>query len=289
MPADAMIARETLNIDVIRQQLATHTIWRRIVLHEVVASTNASLRELADAGALEGTVVLAESQTAGRGRGHKTWFSPPGVNLYASILFRPPIAAVAAPGFAFIAPLALVDSIREVGGKAGLKWPNDVLVRNRKVAGVRAEMTARGDSVDYIVLGVGVNLNVTHEALRTGLGETGRFATSLREALGRAVDRNAFTARFLTCWRVPGYLSGEGRSGNPGSVARPRRGDGTASRSPRRADGLHRPRPRRRHRGAPPGQGHPQACPHGRRWRDSPRPASVIRGSPVRRLRCLTR
>ena len=199
MPPDAIIAREPLNIDVIRQQLATHTIGRRIVLHEVVASTNASLRELADAGAVEGTVVLAESQTAGRGRGHKTWFSPPGVNLYASILFRPLIAAAAAPGFAFIAPLALVDSIRELGVKAGLKWPNDVLVRNRKVAGVRAEMTAGGDAVDYIVLGVGVNLNVTHKALRTGLGETGRFATSLREALGRAVDRNAFTARFLTC------------------------------------------------------------------------------------------
>jgi BirA family biotin operon repressor/biotin-[acetyl-CoA-carboxylase] ligase len=199
MPPRAIIARQTLSIDVIRQQLATRTIGRRIVLHEVVASTNASLRELADAGALEGTVVLAESQTAGRGRGQKTWFSPPGVNLYASILFRPPIAAAAAPGFAFIAPLALVDSIRELGVKAGLKWPNDVLVRNRKVAGVRAEMTAHGDAVEYIVLGVGVNLNVTHKALRTGLGETGRFATSLREALGRAVDRNAFTARFLTC------------------------------------------------------------------------------------------
>ena len=193
-----MIAKEALNIDVIRQQLATHTIGRRIVLHEVVASTNASLRGLADAGALEGTVVLAERQTAGRGRANKTWFSPPGVNLYASILFRPPIGAAAAPGFAFIASLALADSIRELGVRVGLKWPNDVLVQDRKLAGVRAEMTARGDAVDYIVLGVGVNLNVTHEVLRTGLGETAPFATSLREALGRAVDRNAFTARFLT-------------------------------------------------------------------------------------------
>jgi BirA family biotin operon repressor/biotin-[acetyl-CoA-carboxylase] ligase len=74
-----------------------------------------------------------------------------------------------------------------------------VLVEGRKVAGVRAETTTRGDAVDYVVLGVGVNLNVTREALRSGLGETAQFATSLREALGRAVDRNAFTARFLTC------------------------------------------------------------------------------------------
>jgi BirA family biotin operon repressor/biotin-[acetyl-CoA-carboxylase] ligase len=198
MPPDAVIANDALNIDVIRQQLATHTIGRRIVLHEVVASTNASLRELADAGALEGTVVLAERQTAGQGRGHKTWFSPPGVNLYASILFRPPIEVAAAPGFTFIASLALADSIRELGVTVGLKWPNDVLVQDHKVAGVRAEMTTRGDAVDYIVLGVGVNLNVTHKGLRTGLGETAQFATSLREALGRAVDRNAFTARLLT-------------------------------------------------------------------------------------------
>jgi BirA family biotin operon repressor/biotin-[acetyl-CoA-carboxylase] ligase len=198
MLPNAAVAKEVLNIDVIRQQLATHTIGRRIILHEVVESTNASLRELADAGALEGTVVVAESQTAGRGRGHKTWFSPSGVNLYASILFRPPIGTAAAPAFTFIGSLALADAIRELDVTVGVKWPNDVLVQGRKAAGVRAEMATRGDAVDYIVLGVGVNLNVTHEALRVGLGDAAQFATSLRETLGRVVDRNAFTARFLT-------------------------------------------------------------------------------------------
>jgi BirA family biotin operon repressor/biotin-[acetyl-CoA-carboxylase] ligase len=198
MLPDAAIATDALNIDRIRQHLATHTIGRRIILHEVVASTNASLRELADAGALDGTVLLAESQTAGRGRGHKTWFSPAGVNLYASILFRPTIDVAAAPGLSFIVSLALADSIRELGVTVGLKWPNDVLVHGRKVAGVRSETTARGDAVDYVVVGVGVNLNVTGEALRIGLGETAETATSLREALGHMVDRNAFTARFLT-------------------------------------------------------------------------------------------
>jgi BirA family biotin operon repressor/biotin-[acetyl-CoA-carboxylase] ligase len=198
MSPDAVVVKEALNLDVIRRQLATHTIGRRVVLHEVVASTNATLRELAAAGALEGTVVLAETQTAGRGRGRKTWFSPAGVNLYASVLLRPSMDATAAWSFTFIASLALADSIEELGIKVGLKWPNEVLVQDRKVAGVRAELTTRESAVDYIVLGVGVNLNVTHEALRVGLGAMAATATSLREALGHAVDRNAFTARFLT-------------------------------------------------------------------------------------------
>jgi BirA family biotin operon repressor/biotin-[acetyl-CoA-carboxylase] ligase len=198
MSPDAIAVDEALNIDVIRQQLETRTVGHRIILHEVVASTNRILRELADAGAPDGTVVLAERQTAGRGRGNKTWFSPPAVNLYASILLRSPVCAGAVPALTFIPSLAVADAIRELGIRAGLKWPNDVLVEDRK-AGVRAEMTSRGDVVDYLVIGVGVNLNVTHEALRAGLGETAQFATSLREALGRAVDRNAFTARFLTC------------------------------------------------------------------------------------------
>ena len=143
-------------------------------------------------------MVLAERQTAGRGRERKPWFSPGGVNLYASVLLRPAMEAAAASTFTFIASLALTDSIRELGIKAAVKWPNDVLVQDRKVAGVRAQLTTRGSAVDYLVLGVGVNLNVTHKALQVGLGETAQTATSLGEVLGHAVDRNAFTARFLT-------------------------------------------------------------------------------------------
>jgi len=198
MSPDPVMADDVLNIDVIRQQLATHTVGRRLVLHDVVASTNATLRKLADAGALEGTVVLAEAQTAGRGRARKTWFSPAGVNLYASVLLRPQMEAAVASSVTFIASLAVADSVHDLGIKVGLKWPNDVLVQDRKVAGVRAELATKGHAVDYIVLGVGINLNVTHQALQAGLGEMAATATSLREALGHAVDRNAFAARFLT-------------------------------------------------------------------------------------------
>ena len=93
----------------------------------------------------------------------------------------------------------MADAVRELGVQAAVKWPNDVLVKGRRVAGVRTETwCCQGEPVDAVILGADVNLNVPHEALQTGLGEAGPFATSVGEVLGRSIDRNAFTARFLT-------------------------------------------------------------------------------------------
>jgi BirA family biotin operon repressor/biotin-[acetyl-CoA-carboxylase] ligase len=193
----AEVVQEPLSVDRIRQRLFTYTVGRRIELYASVGSTNAALRELAHQGAPEGTVVLAEAQTAGRGRGGQSWYSPPGVNLYASVLFRPAIAAAAAAPFSLMGSLALADAIRELGLAPAIKWPNDVLVQRRKVAGTLAELGIADDRVASLILGVGVNVNVTGAQLRAALGEAGEAATSLREALGHPVDRNAFAAAFL--------------------------------------------------------------------------------------------
>lgn len=200
MRADTTVAQDRLSIERIQHQCVAYSVGRRIHLYDSVASTNETLRDLARAGAPEGTVVLAEHQTAGRGRAGKVWFSPPDVNLYASVLFWPRIAATSAAPFSFMASLALTDAIRELGLSPAIKWPNDVLLQGRKVAGALAEGAAVGDRLEYVILGVGVNVNVEHETLRHGLGEAAQSATSLREALGHPVDRNAFTARCL------GYL-----------------------------------------------------------------------------------
>lgn len=189
-------ASPALNLDRIREHLRSG-MMHRLCLYDTVASTNARLRELAAAGATEGTVVLADAQTAGRGRGGKPWFSPPGVNLYASVLFRPALAPAEVPTFAFIAPLALTETIREYGPAPAIKWPNDVLVRRRKLAGALTELSTHAAGVDHVILGVGANLNVSRAQLRTGLGAGAQSATSLREILGHPVDRNAFAARFL--------------------------------------------------------------------------------------------
>jgi BirA family biotin operon repressor/biotin-[acetyl-CoA-carboxylase] ligase len=191
------LAADSLCIGLIRRALATKTVGFEIHLRLDVSSTNDVLRQLAAAGSREGTVVLAESQRGGRGRLGKTWFSPEGVNLYASVLFRPKIPPRAAPVFCFIASLAVADAIIAHGVPADVRWPNDVLVGGRKVAGALSAVSTTRDSVDSVILGVGVNLNVSREALERGLGKAAGCATSLGESLGHPIDRNHFTASFL--------------------------------------------------------------------------------------------
>lgn len=196
MAADAILDAP-LDVARIRRELSTRVVGRRVELFAEVTSTNAALRELALRGAPEGTVVLADSQTAGRGRGGKRWFSPPGVNLYASVLVRPAVHPRAVPTLAFAASLALVDAVRELGLPVAIKWPNDVLVRRRKVAGTLAEAAIRDEGVEHVILGLGANVNVTQAALREALGESALAASSLREMLGEPVDRSAFAASYL--------------------------------------------------------------------------------------------
>lgn len=197
MVLDTQIAQNDLDIDLIRRQLSTRTVGQVIYLFGEVSSTNERLRQFAREGAREGTVLLAESQSDGRGRLGKKWFSPFGVNLYASVLFRPHITPKQAPVFSFIASLALADAIREIGAQPAIKWPNDILVERKKVAGALVDLATSGELLDYVILGVGVNLNVEKKLLLDALGEAGQAATSLREVKGIEIDRNAFAASFL--------------------------------------------------------------------------------------------
>jgi BirA family transcriptional regulator, biotin operon repressor / biotin---[acetyl-CoA-carboxylase] ligase len=195
---DEMTALDGLDVGAIRRRFVGDIIGTHMYVFGDIASTNAALRDLADAGAQEGTVVLSESQRAGRGRLDVPWFSPPGVNLYMSVLLRPAISPAAVPIFSFLASLALTEAIWALGVPAGVKWPNDVVIAARKVAGARLDVGITGDQVAYVVLGVGINVNVLHADLEAGLGLTAAAdATSLREALGRPIDRNALAASVL--------------------------------------------------------------------------------------------
>src|SRR5215470_12017908 len=197
MLTEHAVSHDGLRIESIRRQLWSELFSRHLYVYGEVASTNDVLRNLAKRGAREGTVVLAEGQRAGRGREGKPWFSPPGLNLYMSVLLRPAISSRELPVFAFISSLALTDAIWSEGVPAAIKWPNDVVVGHKKVGGVLVDFAATGDRVDYVVIGVGLNVNVEEAALHSALGEEGAGAGSLCEFAGRALDRNKLAAAWL--------------------------------------------------------------------------------------------
>ena len=167
--------------------------WRSIEWRAVLDSTQNLARDLARDGAPEGTVVIAESQTAGRGRLGRQWHSPAGCNLYCSLVLRPPLPPTAVPTFALVVGLAVADAAQPlVGARPALKWPNDVLLDGRKVAGILTELDAEIERVRYVIVGIGVNVNT--EAFPEELATT---ATSLRLAAGHPVDRARFTGGLL--------------------------------------------------------------------------------------------
>ena len=175
--------------------LNTHDMGQVLHCFAEIPSTNDRARELADAGAVHGEVVVAECQTAGRGRRGRSWSSPAGKNLYLSAILRPSLPPQRAPELTLVASVAACEACRKAGVEAGIKWPNDVLVGGRKVAGILTELSAEPDVVHWVVLGVGVNLN-------SGPGdfpeELRGVATSLSIERGQPVPRALFAAALLS-------------------------------------------------------------------------------------------
>jgi BirA family biotin operon repressor/biotin-[acetyl-CoA-carboxylase] ligase len=188
---------ESLTADAVKHAAQVRLLGREVHAWETVDSTNAALSRLVKEGAVEGTIVLADQQTAGRGRVGKPWFSPPGVNLHLSVLLKPALGLHDARFFTFIGSLAIADAVEAYGAKAQVKWPNDVLVNDKKIAGVLTDVQLFHGRVESVILGIGVNLNIDRPNMDRLYGEAALGATSLQEALGRAVDRNAFAARLL--------------------------------------------------------------------------------------------
>ena len=169
--------------------------WRRIEWRAEVDSTQRVARDLARAGAPEGTAVIAERQTAGRGRLGRSWHSPAGLNLYCSIVLRPVLPPSAVPQVTLVTGAAVAATVEEETGlRPAIKWPNDVLLGGRKVAGILVEMDSEIDRVHHLLVGVGVNLNTPRAGFPP---ELRRKATSLLVATGRPVHRAAFAGRLL--------------------------------------------------------------------------------------------
>ena len=184
-----------MNVEELRTFFARRVVGRRIEYFEEVESTNSEALRLAQQGAPEGTVVMADAQTRGRGRLDRVWESPPSKNLYLSVLLRPDIPAVSSSLIPLMTGVAVAEVVAQYcPGRVRLKWPNDVLVGGKKICGILTEMRTRGDRVHFLVVGIGVNLNMGRLDFPRELRET---ATSLGIETGGDVDRLDFAVRLF--------------------------------------------------------------------------------------------
>lgn len=196
---------DRLSAEALSGLLAGRRFGSRVVVLDVTRSTNSDALALGREGAPEGSVVVAEAQTGGRGRLGRQWESARGVNLYLSLLLRPAIVPAAAPQLSLVAGVAVAETLVAEGLACRIKWPNDVVIGGgegaragvplRKIAGILTEIEAEADRVSFVVVGIGVNVNSTGEHFSQALA--GR-ATSFLLETGRRLDRTALAARLLS-------------------------------------------------------------------------------------------
>ncbi len=174
----------------IGSRLSSGTICKKIESLEVTDSTNIRAKQLAEFGEEEGTIIIAEKQTAGKGRMGRHWESEPGAGIYMSMVLRPDISPVYVPGITLVTALALVGAIKETCNASPLiKWPNDIVLGGKKICGILTEMSSEMDFINYVVTGIGINAN--NKYFPEEIEET---ATSLFIQTGKKTDRAQLAA-----------------------------------------------------------------------------------------------
>jgi BirA family biotin operon repressor/biotin-[acetyl-CoA-carboxylase] ligase len=191
---------DRLSEALLRFHLNTNKLGQYMELHDTIGSTNARAKELAQEAAAHGTLVAAEEQVSGRGRLGRSWVSPPGMGIWMSLILRPSFLPHFAPRITVMAAMAAAEAIHKVTGlKAGIKWPNDIIINAKKVCGILTEMQADPDVIEYVVVGIGMNVNTPKDGFPSELIDS---ATSLRIESGANVDRNHLLAELLGAFEV---------------------------------------------------------------------------------------
>jgi BirA family biotin operon repressor/biotin-[acetyl-CoA-carboxylase] ligase len=192
-------AFQPLDARTVRRALCTVSLGRTLHVLEETSSTNTAAAALAQEGAPHGTVVVADTQTAGRGRLGRHWHSPSGKNIYCSVLLR----SMPDPGqqsswlswIPLIVALAIYRAVQVVTGlKSSVKWPNDILIGNRKLGGVLCESSGIGTAQASVIIGIGLNVNIRRDEFPDDLRE---IATSVAAECGHPCDRTALLASLL--------------------------------------------------------------------------------------------
>ncbi len=204
----------SLDVEKIKAHCKRHPrvreVAHEILLFDRVDSTNQIALEMASNGMPGGLVILAESQAKGKGRLGRNWFSPEGVNLYFSLFLRPHQPVREFPLFSLATSVAVVDAIEKVTGLSpAIKWPNDILLGEKKVAGILLESETGGGQTPPLVIGIGLNVNLDPSALPPELQAT---ACSLKMALGQEVDRTVLACALLESLSEQILLLQEGKT-----------------------------------------------------------------------------
>jgi len=178
---------DILNAQEVKINLATNIMGKHVYFYEKVDSTNEIVKKLAAEGLPEGTAVIAEQQLRGKGRIGRSWFAPSGVGIWFSLLLRPSIKPHLAPQLSLVCAAAVCLAIRRFTGlDVTIKWPNDLLIERKKVCGILTELSAEIDMINYIVVGIGINVNQKETDFSSEIKDT---ATSLSEIAGHKFRR----------------------------------------------------------------------------------------------------
>jgi len=178
--------------------IRTKTVGQNLVFLEEVDSTNNRAKQLAEAGAPDGTLVIARQQSAGKGRRGKTWESPAAGGIWMSLLLRPAITPDRASMLTLVAALAVAEGIENTCGLSALiKWPNDLVLNKKKICGILTEMSAEIDCINHVVIGIGINVNIKELP-----DELKGVATSLYLETGKTFPRSLLTAAILQAWET---------------------------------------------------------------------------------------
>ncbi len=184
---------DSLNAEALGVELKGSSIIKSIEHHDSIDSTNTLAKQKASDGAEEGTLIIADEQIKGRGRLGRLWTSPKGTGIWMSLILRPDIEPVHAAKMTQIAAAAMTEAVvRTTGLDAGIKWPNDIIVNKKKICGILTEMSAELNTVNYVVVGIGVNVNV--ESFPEEIQDT---ATSLMIESGQIVRRQDVVVEFI--------------------------------------------------------------------------------------------
>ena len=194
----------------VARYLDSRLVGSEYIFKRELKSTNTFLSDLPPGDCTDGMVVAADMQTAGRGRMQRVWHSPSGANLYFSILLQPKKAISDVPQLTLVSAAAVVEALERVapGLRLDIKWPNDLLIAGRKLAGILCEMQAEADMVQKVILGIGINVNITASHFPA---ELRKIATSIQIVTGRKTERARLMGEVLnsmdrhySLWRKDG-------------------------------------------------------------------------------------